>query len=325
MSEIQYRCFDQNREDPELIFNLFETIYGDSTAIRQRWSWEILKHPENEDVKIYVAETLGNLVGMTVRMPCSLMIGGNVKRAYFATNSMVIPDCRGQGVIRGLYDLAGRFGDVQLSKGTAPAMYNILKKIGYKDINPNCFQFMYLRLFRLILQRCTGRSGPIKLKTLKPADRDEMRLVSSIPEDIDSISAPDGISKDAGYLHWRYIDIPHKKYQVFERRESGKLVSMLVLRSAGSTVYLVDMIWDRERKDEPATSLTFAKEAALRMGAYKIIAWSSFMDVRITLSKLNFIDKGETPRFSFFCRDISMDLKLQNMNFAHGDGDIDYL
>lgn len=325
MPEIQYRCFDQNREDPELIFNLFETIYGDSTAIRQRWSWELLKHPENEDVKIYVAENLGKLVGMTVRMPCSLMIGEDVKRAYFATNSMVIPDCRGQGIIRGLYDVAGRIGDVQLSKGTAPAMYAILKNIGYNDIIPNSYQISYLRLFRLVLQRFTGRSGPIKPKKLKPADRDEMIQVSSIPEDIDSISAPDGIIKDADYLRWRYIDIPHRKYQIFERRESGKLVSMLVLRSARQTVYLVDILWDRERQDEPAISLTFAKKAALRMGAYKIIAWSSFMDVRITLSKLNFIDQGETPRFSFFCRDISKDLKLQNMNFAHGDGDIDYL
>jgi len=323
---INYLSVPPSAEIAARIFRLYERVYGDPQNFIKRWEWEFMQHPRSEEILLHCAELSGELVGMTVRHPVSISYRGSLVRAYFASNTMVVPEARGKGVVRELYRMAATGGALQLSKGIAPAMYIILKKIGYKDIFPNTFQINYLRPLQLILQRFASTSFSEKLQGFEPDIRDEMRPVSSIPEDISNITCPDGVLKDADYLRWRYIEIPHKKYQIFFRRDSlNQPVAMLVLRAEGSTIFLVDIIWDRECQDEPAASLAFAKKAALRMGATRMRSWCTSADIRKTLGKLNFLDKGESPRFSFFCSDPSLDIEWQRLNLVHGEGDIDYL
>jgi len=323
--KITYKSVPPSPDIAAKVFRLYERVYGDAQSFINRWDWEFMQHPRSSEIMLHCAEMNDELVGMTVRHPVSITYRGKLIKACFASNTMVVPETRGKGVVRELYRMAAENGTLQLSKGTATAMYSILKKIGYKDIFPSTFQQIYLRPFRILLKRLTGMHASVTMNNFSPEERDEMRPVFSIPEDISNLRSPDGIIKDADYLRWRYIEIPHKTYQIFVRRNSSKLVSMLVLRIAGTKVYIVDIIWDREYRDEPATSLAFAKKAARRMGAYKMKAWSTSSDVRNVLGKLNFIDKGESPHFSFFCTDPYLTLEWHSMNIEHGEGDIDYL
>lgn len=322
---IKYSSAPPSPELAKRVFRLYERLYGDPHNFIRRWEWEFMQHPRSREIVLHCAEMDGELIGFSARHPVSITHRGTLLTASFASNSMVAPEMRGKGVVRELYRLAAESGEVQFSKGTTPAMYNILINIGYKDIYPNTFQHYYLRPFRLLLKRIISTSGPKKPLEFKPADSDEMQKVTSLPDDIGTIVAPDGIIKSAEYLRWRYLEIPHKTYLLFVRRESDKPVSLLVLRSEGTTVYLVDIIWDRKQRNEPAATLAFAKKAAFRMGAYKLKAWCTFSAIRNSLSSLNFRDKGMTPRFTYFCADPSLEMEWQDLNFVHGDGDIDYL
>lgn len=332
MTKVNYRLFNHNVDDPELIFKLFDTVYGDSTSIRQRWSWEFLHHPEHEDVKIYVAEDNNGLVGMTIRMPCTLMIGGSFKRAYFATNSMVMPEYRGQGIICGLYNLAARHGDIQLSKGTAPAMYSVLQKIGYREIVPNTFQVCILSPMKWAISKMLSRIkygnhetfGDIQFGDfyrLNRFDVEDQGIAQMLATEV-----RDGVVKDLSVLNWRYFDIPHRRYHVFVRKYRGETVSMLVVRLEGLSAHLVDFRWAKEANDEPAQSIKFAKLFSRKMGAIKLVFWGTLKSLRNEAGKQFFFERRDTPMFSYYSNDaIFNSLDWASMHFIHGDGDVEYL
>lgn len=332
MARIHYRLFDQHIEDPEPIFKMYEIVYGDSAPIRRRWSWEFLNHPESEDVKIYVAENQGALVGMTVRMPCTLLIGGKTKRAFFATNSLVRPEHRGQGIIRGLYDLAARNGDIQLSKGTAPAMYTVLQKIGYREIVPSNYLVCLLaphkwamgKIFKTIRFRTRETFSDMRygefIRLCRFSEEHEALVLGAITV------LSGGVVKDIRTLNWRYLEIPHRSYHVFARKCSNETVSMLVLRLEGLTAYIVDLRWTELAHDEPARSIKFAKTFARKMGAVKLVFWGTLEKIRYAMRKQSFIGRTDSPRFSFYSANEDFhSVKWAGLHFVHGDGDMEYL
>lgn len=333
MARINYRLFDQYCENLELLFKLFETIYGDSVSVRQRWPWEFLSHPEKDGVKIFVAEEQKKLCGMTVRMPCSLKVGGHIKRAFFATNSMVHPKYRGQGIMSSLYYIAGQSGDIQLSKGTSPAMFTVLRKIGYQEIFPNNFQTCLLSPFKWVI---TKMSGKIHFNTGETFSEvqigDYFRLTRFDGEDnrgLDRLLIDGnygGVLKHIDLLNWRYCDIPHCRYHIFVRKHNGEVISMFVLRLAGLTAYLVDICWSDRVKDEPAKTIKFAKNLAKNMGAIKLVFWGTLQSLRNEMTKQSFVERVETPEFNFFSKDPIFDrVNWADMHFVHGDSDVEYL
>jgi GNAT superfamily N-acetyltransferase len=310
----------------ESVFQLHEQVYGDATALRQRWNWEFMQHPRHAEIRTYCAEQGGCLVGFTARHPVTLSVQGQPLAAWFASNSMVHPSMRGQGIIRTLYMQALEdAGAVQLSKGTAEGMYAVLKKIGYREIMPNTYQVCILDPFRWLLQRLSGLSSSSLQTDEAEAHPHLLRLAEKIPEDIAAIRC-DGILKDADYLTWRYRTIPHKKYALYVRRVNGRPVSFLALRQAGGTVYLVDLIWDQQAQDEPHATISTAKQEARKMGAYKLIAWSDHRMLRSALKSKLFFERSDTPYFSYALPANSCEnLVFRDISFTHGDGDIDYL
>ena len=310
----------------ESVFQLHEQVYGDATALRQRWNWEFMQHPRHAEIRTYCAEQGGCLVGFTARHPVTLSVQGQPLAAWFASNSMVHPSMRGQGIIRTLYMQALEdAGAVQLSKGTAEGMYAVLKKIGYREITPNTYQVCILDPFRWLLQRLGGLSSSSLQADEAEAHPHLLRLAEKIPEDIAAIRC-DGILKDASYLTWRYCTIPHKRYNLYLRRVDGKPVSFFALCYNGTTAYLVEFIWDNRVTDEPSTSISIAKREARRMGACKMVSWTASERLRNTLGQNGFFNRNETPHFSYFCPSGCADsIAWSKLAFVHGDGDIDYL
>lgn len=329
MAPVSYRLFNQQVEDPAPLFGLHQRIYGSSDSIRRRWGWEFLRHPESGEVKVLVAEDDGAVVGMTARMPATLILEGRIRRAYFATNSMVLPECRGKGIIRGLYQLAARCDAVQLSKGTAPAMYAVLKQMGYAEIVPSDFQVCILSPLKWGVNKLCGRSLFGARESAGQTRGGEFLPVARFDHCTDSLTCcarENRVVKEAAWLNWRYFEIPHRTYQVFVRGTQADPLSVLVLRFEGSTAYLVDILWAESAKDEPATALRFAKSYAGRLGAVKLVFWGTLQALREEARTQGFWRSKETPRFSF--NPASPELAAVNwgaVNFVHGDGDIEYL
>jgi len=328
-NEIKYSAYPPSKELLGRFCTLFEKVYGNSELFKQRSEWEFLQYPSRLEVRIYCAEVGEELVGVTVRHSVELMYRGESLTACFASNSMVNPEYRGRGIIRILYKMVANAGGLQISKGTAPGMYNVLKSFGYKDVMPNTYQVCIINPIKWVLQKIGVRCQP-----LIPAGKERF-LISGYSE-IDNItknlqglcdrSKRDGVVKDYQYLRWRYIDIPHKSYRLFLRMIDDIPVSLVVLRSTGNTVYLVDLLWDSNTEDEPESSVVFAKKFARHAGGSKLVAWATLNTVRNALQKNSFIDRGETPKFSFYnCHTNIGAIEWSSMHFVHGEGDIDYL
>ena len=331
MDDIRYRCFDQRKEDKENLFRLFEKVYGDSGAIRKRWEWEFFRHPRSGDIAIWLAEAGSQAVGMTVRTPVSLVIDGEARKACFATNSMVDPTFRGKGIIGRLYAEAAEPDVIQLSKGTAEGMYKVLKRMGYRDILPNTYQVCLVAPCKWALGKILGKSF-----ASVSADGDVIaapfRGIQRFPESFDVFAgkavagACGGILKSAEYMNWRYTNVPHRSYRAYIREVDGEIVSAVVLRITGSTAVLVDIFWDGQHPDEPATAVRFARKASRRLGAVKLVAWGNGCTLRRELRRQWFFDNSETPHFSFrYPEGDENAVDWPGIHIVHGDGDAEYL
>lgn len=327
-TDVSYSIVTPSPQALTRIGSLFEGVYGSADDFRLRCRWEFLQYPAS-GIKVYFAEVNGQLVGVTVRHPAEITYGGDIRRAFFASNSMVLPEYRGKGIISALYVMAAAGGDLQLSKGTADGMYCILKQIGYQDIVPDTFQICLLNPLAWVLQRCGINAGgkcsstPLSFST---GEFSEVFRIDDTMQEFCSRVWRNGIRKDATYLQWRYFDIPHKTYRVFLRKIGGMPASLVVLRTAGATAYLVDLLWDDKFPDEPNSSVVFAKKAALGLGSNKIIAWTTLIRLRSVLRKNLFFERGESPHFSWYCTCPDTEpLDWSKLHIVHGDGDIEYL
>lgn len=330
MDEIRYRRFDLRNEDKEMLFRLFEKVYGDAGSIRRRWEWEFFRHPRSGDVAIWLAEAGSQTVGMTVRTPVSLVIDGETREACFATNSMVDPAFRGMGIIGRLYAEAAEPGVVQLSKGTAEGMYKVLKRMGYRDILPNTYQVCLVSPFKWALGKIVKRS-PVTVRADSEIMVAPFRGIQRFPESFDVFAGKaagtcGGIFKSTEYMNWRYTNVPHRSYRAYVREVDGEIVSAVVLRITGSTAILVDILWDGRYRDEPATAVRFARKASRRLGAVKLVAWGNGRILRRELRRQWFFANSETPHFSFrYPGGDEHSIDWSKVHIVHGDGDAEYL
>jgi GNAT superfamily N-acetyltransferase len=324
---MKFRLFDHANEDAEKIFSLTEKVRGDSRFFRDRWPWEVLGHPEVGKIQVFVAETGdGELAGMTMRMPCDLRVGGEIRRAFFATNSMVAPAFRGQGIIQQLYGLAAEDGALHLSKGTV--MHRLLMKMGYREIVENHYQKTLLAPLSWIRARITGCPPKPGLTEVKQGDSTEFGPVHWFCTEHATLEVSPSITPllTTNRLNWRYFKVPHCKYIVYEHRRQGRLLSWFVLRIRGAEALLVDLRWASEAVDEPGRTLNFAKGLARRFGAVTMIAWFSHHALRRILAQHFFLKRQETPYFFYFSNDLSWhNVSWQDAYFVHGDNDTEYL
>lgn len=327
MSGVVIRFYNLGEEGPEPIFSLFERVYGSAVAIRQRWQWEWQQHPEAKTIRIVVAESNQKLIGMTVRMPVQLVWAEQLVDAWLATNSMVDPEYRGQGIIQRLYEKANSNGGIQLSKGTDEKMFRQLLKMGYERILPDKYQVCLLAPW-LWLKQKLGLQLPAKVvsKIVDAEGFADYRQVTSFPDEFDSLPMSGLVAplKNAAWLNWRYVDIPHRQYQLAVREIDGRVVSWCVTRIQGRTGYLVDLRWLNEQQDEPSYSIRYAKQTARVAGAIKMVAWGAASDLRSSLLRAGFLNRKETPHFS--CKRFDNKLVFaSNLYFLQGDNDSEYL
>jgi GNAT superfamily N-acetyltransferase len=311
---------------------LFQAVHWDAAALRRRWSWEFLDHPEPGGAKIFLAEDSGRPVGMTARLPCTLKIEGQVKRAYFAADSLVLPEYRGRRIIRDLYGVAAAEGDVQLSRATLPAMYAVLVKMGYLGVKPDTFQVCLLRPLSYGIGKVFGALRPRPAEAEGPHGLAEFARVSRFDHELDREDHPlsggfrDGVVKTGRFLNWRYIDIPHRDYHVFARRLRGETVSLVVLRFDGVAAQLVDIRWAEQAGDEPATAIKFAKAYARAMGMVTLASWSNGAVLRGAVRRQRFFERAPSASFSYYSRDAGFrPVAWQRLHFVHGDGDVEYV
>lgn len=330
---LTFRRFDHFNEEPERIFELFSKIYGNGDALRDRWYWEIMDHPSAREIRILVAEEGDKLAGATTRLPFTFVFKGKKYPAFYNVNSMVDPEFRRRGIMKRLYEWSAETMPLLFSKGTSPAMYSLLMRLGFQPIEPNTFLIAMLAPSKWLWWKITGRSKKPDLSKPVSSSYTEFIEFDWFDDRLDvlyahSINKFTGLAdKDQRYMNWRYRNIPHRTYRCFIREINEKPASVVVLGGIGSKGCIVDCIWDPTLFDEPLTTIKFARSWLQKAGFIKASCWATYEPFRDCLSKAGFLERRETPNFSVYSKhqDIRPFLTGNRLHFVHGDSDTEYI
>ena len=331
MKQLDYRIFDLCSENPDKLFALFEAAYDEKIDI-PKWEWKYLKNPYSKSVRIYVAEDGDVIAGATYRLPYRIKLEGTTYPFYFNVDSMVHKRYRRLGIMQRLYEMACRDLPLTYSKNTAPGMYELLLKIGFKPIHPNTYLTCVLSMSKWLKYKFKLHTPSSRWKQLNWSRDKQIQQVFKFGTEFDTFQKRisgyfDGIViKDAVYMNWRFFEIPAKEYRVFYRKKSGTIISVVVLGMQKDIAKIVDILWDPTEKGEPANTIRFAKSYFRKSGFLKVHCWATHARLRNALKKNLFFDRGMTPRFSAFAQEgvnpvYSEGLRL---HFVEGDGDSDF-
>lgn len=327
------RCFDIYNEDINKLFDLYKSTYNETINFK-KWVWKYKKNPNSKDLRIYVAEAENDntLAGATYRLPYTLIINEKLYLIYFNVDSMVHNKFRRQGIMNKLYEKACSDLPVTLSKGTMPNMYNLLMKMGFKPLYPNTFLMTVLSFPKWFLLKLNTYKQVVKWNDCIKLPMIDYYEIKSFGNEFDIFFNKikyqyDGIiMKNSEYMNWRYFYIPHKTYKVFYRKNDDTIISVIILGLNGTTGKIIDILWDKSYKDEPYYTLKFAKKYMKNTGAITLKCWTTYSYLRKILRKNYFIDRNETPNFSFYCSQNNKEL-FKNVNhflFCEGDGDSEF-
>lgn len=89
---------------------------------------------------------------------------------------------------------------------------------------------------------------------------------------------------------------------------------------------LGDLRWRSEKKDESARTIPFSKVQARSLGMVKLTCWTSNVGMRRALAGEFFVQRKDSPGFSFFSHDERWkNICWSDAYFVHGDGDAEYI
>ena len=330
---VTYRIFEHEREDRNRLFDLYAATYGDAAPYKERWEWEIQQNPASRDLKMFIAEHKGKIVGATTRFPFKMKVRDKTVDGAFSGNSMIHPAFRRRGIMERLYNEAAEVIPLLYSKGTMPGMYKLLMKIGYQPVSPNTYMASILSPFRWFLWKTTKYRPKPDIKGIGSGHKNGFCVIMRFDDSYDAFwekaasSFPHIPIKDSSYMNWRYVEIPHRKYTVLCRKKGGRIISVVVIRGNGTTAKIVDILWHREDPSEPAQTIAYVKRHCMRCGFLKLLCWATHEDLRSALKRNFFLDSGETLGFSVYSKKEAIDYFTNSLgfHFVEADGDSEYL
>lgn len=330
---ITYRVFDHESESIKGLFDLYEATYGDAAPYIERFDWEINQNPAKSDLKIFIAEHKDKIVGATTRFPFKLKVRGQTLDGAFSGNSMIHPDFRRRGIMERLYNEAAEVIPLLYSKGTMPGMYRLLMKVGYQPVYPNTYMTSILSFFRWFLWKTTKYRPKADIKRLSQGHKNGFCVIKRFDDSYDDFwekaasSFPHILIKGSAYMNWRYIEIPHRKYTILCRKKGERIISIVVLKGAGTTAKIVEILWHREDPGEPAQTIAYVKRHCIRCGFLKLLCWATHEDLRRALKRNFFMDSGETLGFSVYSKKEAINYFTNSLyfHFVEADGDSEYL
>jgi GNAT superfamily N-acetyltransferase len=237
--------------DGETLFRLYQEVFGAglTEGSRRRWRWQYLDNPANVDgPEIWVARDGETLLGQYASMPVRLWWGGRDVRSSWGMDVFVRAEARGRGVGARLFTTWSDHVDVALGLGLTPSSYGLFQKLRYHDVGPVPF-FQKVLDPAAVARRHLGRLGaaaaPVLALGLRVAERErahaeagavEVRPGEGFGPEHEALwerargSYAMCVRRDAGYLRWKYVDCPHRRYDLAEARRAGELAGFAVSR-----------------------------------------------------------------------------------------------
>jgi GNAT superfamily N-acetyltransferase len=341
----------RKKEHDAEMFRLYEQVFGAEATerSRRRWSWQYEKNPllAGSGPVIWMAREEGRLLGQMAAMRVRLWFGGREVQASWGNDYFVRVDAQGRGLGALLSNAWSDHEDVALALGLTPSSYPLFKKLGFVDVGP-------VPLYQKVMDASAvarRRLGPLLGAAAGPGLRAALRLrfgrpprpaadvavrpAAGFSDEYDALweraraSYAMCVRRDAAYLRWKYLECPHRRYDLLEARRGGELVGYAVSRLddyRGTRLgWIVDVFTDT--RDEAARgAMVHALLASFRArGVVRAQAYSLNAALAGTLRRHGFFPAASAVQF---CVKSAVDPQgafadAGGWNLMFGDGDLD--
>jgi hypothetical protein len=337
--------------DDEELFRLYGAVFGDSLSesSRRRWRWQYLDNPATAPggPEIWVARDGAQLLGQYASMPVALWWGGREVRASWGMDVFLAPEARGRGAGAQLFTAWSDHVEVALGLGLTPSSYGLFKKLRYHDVGP-------VPLFRKIMdgRAVAGRrlprplAGPLgALLDLVWRARHPEAALDSRDVAVAGVAGFDArydalwelarssyamcARRDAAYLQWKYVDCPHRKYDLAEATRGGALAGFAVSRyedRGGARLgWVIDLFAEADDHAVRDALLGHVLDGFRAAGVARAQAFAMSATMAADLRRRGF---GPTPSPMQFCvrARVTAERVLEDLGGWHvvfGDSDMD--
>ena len=270
-------------EDRAEIDALFRRVFGEASADASaaRWDWQYRQNPNGSEPHIWIARDEGRVVGQYATMPVRLRVNGQEIDASWGMDVMVAPERQRKGLGEVLFHTWDRHTGASLGMGLSTGSHRLFRKLQWPDVGPvPC-------LVKPLSPQAFSRPGwpPLVNGLVAIAARPVVAVlrsrgatpdVQSVPEfderftDLWERVAPKftlAVRRDAAYLNWKYLALPHIRYTVVAVRRGAAIDGYAVFRHMdeprGRVTALVDLLADPDDR-QALTSLLRAVERDAR-------------------------------------------------------------
>lgn len=262
--------------DKDEIWNLLKKAYGQRSKFKfpKRWNWEFVENPywEGKELPIYIAVQDGKIVGQTCAMYVPLSMGRDTYQAAWSVDTIVLPECRRQGIGGQLQRLSASMHRIFMSLSMSPANRRIKTKFGSKPIVTVYSLRRWIKVNRVsfcnavtrriakskslseswelgcrflcldgILMSIINAGIAIRNSLAKQPDPNSditIREVAIFHDEIDKFWEKTRhqygvmVERDRKYLNWKYVEQPHMKHRKFIATRDNEICGYMVLRKS---------------------------------------------------------------------------------------------
>jgi predicted N-acetyltransferase YhbS len=266
-------------EDRRQVELLYRRVFGSDAADanKLRWDWQYRRNPHvpSDGPLIWLAREGTSVVGQYATMPVKLAVNGQEIQGAWGMDVMVAPERQRQGLGDVLFRTWDRNVGASLGLGLSDASYRLFKKLQWPDVGPvPCFVKPLSRralrrptwpvsLNRLVSYltlpwvKLVSRPRPLQgeVRVVREFDASFTRLWDRVKDKFAFC-----VRRDAPYLHWKFIQTPHVRYNVAILDRGGDVAGYVVYRHTqeprGRVTLLVDILAD---PDDPSGFLTLLR------------------------------------------------------------------
>jgi len=305
-------------EDRAEVDALSRRVFGDAwaDASARRWEWQYRGNPVAHEPVIWMARDNGRIIGQYATMPVRLHVAGTEVDASWGMDVMVSPERQRQGLGEVLFRAWDDHTGASLGLGLSTASHRLFQKLRWPEVGPvPC-------LVKMLSPRAFARPGwPSPVNAIVSfAARPYLWLTrATMPSDtvISRVTGFDerftelwkrvaskfafAVRRDAEYLQWKYVALPHLRYEIIATEREGSLTGYAVYRhlneTRGKTTALVDFVADPD--DPPAVIAIFAsvEREARSAGSDKIRAFVMHAAFRRAMRSMGYSEVPSTIEF----------------------------
>jgi predicted N-acetyltransferase YhbS len=300
--------------DEHKIMELFELVFKQKMTLSY-WNWRFRDNPcGNYQISLMWDED--KLVGHYAASPVELLIEDKVFKSALSMTTMTHPDYAGKGI----------FGQL------AENLYANLQATNYFGIwgfpNDNSHYGFIKKMDWIDVGICS------EIVTSFMVSKDTEKNISEInlftQDHVDFINKSTSqykvkVNKSLHYLNWRYLENPNETYTVFEYKEEGEIIGLVVAKKYNDKINIIefyskdDAVLIKKLLNAAAQSLMPAKENI------EMTLWLSLFDAKYpNFEKVGFRPIGKNTYLGIrpFSNDFPEIKYFNNWNIQFGDSDV---